>query len=106
MCSVDTYSGTTQPAKDSSPCMWSPTSIVCMCTTYHSILAGGRKSKGGYEGGEGFPLEEGPFVKAFDSALKSFNVHREAYFGGTFVGNQVHRTPKVTQIHVHKGKKH
>ena len=44
---------------------------------------------------KGFPHEEGPFVRCLDGALKSFNVHREAYFGGTFVGNQVHRTLKV-----------
>ena len=33
--------------------------------------------------------------QALDSALASFNVCRQAYYGGTFVGNHVHRTLKV-----------
>lgn len=44
---------------------------------------------------KGFHKEEGPFVKALDVALASFNVHRQAYYSGTFVGNHVHRTLKV-----------
>lgn len=44
---------------------------------------------------KGFSLEDGPFVKALDSALKSFKVERQAYYGGTFVGNHVHKTLKV-----------
>ena len=36
--------------------------------------------------------ENGPFVKGLDTALVSFNVHRQAYYSGTFVGNHVHRT--------------
>ena len=44
---------------------------------------------------KGFPVEEGPFVRALDDALQSFNVQRQAYYGGTFVGNHVHRTLKV-----------
>ena len=47
----------------------------------------------------GFHKEEGPFVKALDVALASFNVHRQAYYSGTFVGNHVHRTLKVRQFH-------
>jgi hypothetical protein len=34
-------------------------------------------------------------VKALDGALKSFKVERQAYYGGTFVGNHVHKTLKV-----------
>ena len=44
---------------------------------------------------EGFHKEEGPFVKALDRALASFNVQRQAYYSGTFVGNHVHRTLKT-----------
>ncbi len=36
------------------------------------------------------------FVKALDRALASFNVQRQAYYGGTFVGNHVHRCLKVS----------
>eukprot|EP00731_Ephydatia_muelleri_P009609 Em0005g195a len=32
-----------------------------------------------------FPLNEGPFVKELDMALQSIGVHRQQYFGGTFV---------------------
>ena len=44
---------------------------------------------------DGFHSEEGPFVKALDTALASFNVQRQAYYSGTFVGNHVHRTLRV-----------
>ncbi len=40
----------------------------------------------------GFKTQDGPFVKTLDTALASFNVHRQAYYSGTFVGNHVHRT--------------
>ena len=39
-----------------------------------------------------FPLNEGPFVKELDMALQSIGVHRQQYFGGTFVGNHAHKT--------------
>ena len=42
-----------------------------------------------------FKMEEGPFNKGLDEALKSFNVQREAYYSGTFVGNHVHKCLKV-----------
>ena len=35
-----------------------------------------------------FHKNEGPFVKALDTALASFHVQRQAYYSGTFVGNQ------------------
>lgn len=44
---------------------------------------------------KGFKLHDGPFVKELDTALASFNVHRQAYYSGSFVGNHVHRTLKV-----------
>ena len=47
---------------------------------------------------KGFKIYDGPFVKTLDSALASFNVYRQAYYSGTFVGNHVHRTLKVTLI--------
>ena len=47
---------------------------------------------------KGFKVQDGPFVKTLDTALASFNVHRQAYYSGTFVGNDVHRTLKVRQF--------
>ena len=44
--------------------------------------------------------KEGPFVKALEVALASFNVQRQAYYSGTFVGNHVHRTLKVKNKHL------
>lgn len=49
---------------------------------------------------KGFPNEEGPFVGCLDLALQSFNVHRQAYYGGTFVGNHIHRSLKVHVLHI------
>ena len=46
----------------------------------------------------GFHKEEGPFVKALDKALASFNVQRQAYYSGTFVGNHVHRALGTTLL--------
>jgi hypothetical protein len=45
---------------------------------------------------KGFTNDEGPFVNSLDKALSSFNVDRRAYFGGTFIGNHVHRLLKYT----------
>lgn len=44
---------------------------------------------------KGFKKEDGPFVRGLDTALHSFNVERQTYYGGTFVGNHVHRSLKV-----------
>ena len=44
---------------------------------------------------QGFASQDGVLVKALDSALASFNVQRQTYYGGTFVGNHVHRYLKV-----------
>lgn len=45
--------------------------------------------------GRGFNKEDGVFVRSLDSALASFNVERQAYHGGSFIGNHIHRTLKV-----------
>ena len=42
-----------------------------------------------------FARSDGPFVRGLDKALSSFNVARQAYYSGTFVGNHVHRCLKV-----------
>ena len=44
---------------------------------------------------KGFEREEGIFVSALDKALKSFHVERQAYHGGSFIGNHIHRALKV-----------
>ena len=44
---------------------------------------------------KGFPLNDGPFVKQLDVALQSFNVERQSYFGGAFIGNHVHKSLQV-----------
>lgn len=51
--------------------------------------------------GQGFKIHDGPFVKTLDSTLASFNVERQAYYSGTFVGNHVHRTLQVQYILIH-----
>ncbi len=40
-------------------------------------------------------IQEGPFVRCLDAALASFHVERQAYHGGSFIGNHVHRCLKV-----------
>jgi len=44
---------------------------------------------------KGFAAQDGLFVKALDTALASFNVERQAYYGGAFIGNHVHKCLKV-----------
>lgn len=44
---------------------------------------------------KGFSKEDGVFVQALDAALSSFNVERQAYHGGSFVGNHIHQALKV-----------
>lgn len=43
-----------------------------------------------------FRKDEGPFVRALDKALQSFRVQRQAYYSGTFIGNHVHSSLKVS----------
>ena len=42
-----------------------------------------------------FSRSDGPLVKNLDQVLSSFHVQRQAYYGGTFVGNHVHSCLKV-----------
>ena len=42
-----------------------------------------------------FVKSQGPFVEGLDKALDSSNVHQQAYYSGTFVGNHVHTSLKV-----------
>ena len=44
---------------------------------------------------KGFDKDDGVFVRSLDEALKSFHVERQAYHGGSFVGNHIHRALKV-----------
>lgn len=45
-----------------------------------------------------FAKNDGPFVRALDNALESFNVSRQAYYGGTFIGNHVQRCLEVKSL--------
>lgn len=45
--------------------------------------------------GEKFKPKDGPFFQTLDKSLKELNVERQAYQGGTFVGNHVHKLLKV-----------
>ena len=45
---------------------------------------------------KGLSRKDGPFIRNLDATLATFNVHRQAYYSGTFVGNHVHRTLKVS----------
>ena len=44
---------------------------------------------------EGFHKEDGIFVKCLDKALATFGVERQAYHGGSFNGNHIHKALKV-----------
>lgn len=44
---------------------------------------------------KGFERDEGVFVRALDQALSSFSVERQAYHGGSFIGNHIHKALKV-----------
>ena len=45
-----------------------------------------------------FHVQEGPFVRSLDNALASFHVEHQAYHGGSFIGNHVHRCQKVKNL--------
>ena len=47
------------------------------------------------EKGLGHKIKDGPFYSSLDASLQSFNVKRQAYHGGTFIGNHVHKLLKV-----------
>ena len=44
---------------------------------------------------EKFSPKDGPFFNSLTSALDNLNVCRQAYQGGTFVGNHVHKLLQV-----------
>lgn len=44
---------------------------------------------------KGLKRKDGPFIRNLDSVLASFNVQRQAYYSGAFVGNHVHQALKV-----------
>ena len=44
---------------------------------------------------KGFEMNEGHFVHSLDMALASTNAHWKAYYGGTFIGNHLHKCVKV-----------
>ncbi|KAL5481284.1 hypothetical protein EMCRGX_G021417 [Ephydatia muelleri] len=46
----------------------------------------------------GFPLKDGRFFKQLDVALQSYNVERQSYFGGAFIGNHVHKALQPKNI--------
>ena len=48
---------------------------------------------------KGFPIHDGPFIRCLDETLGQLNVHREAYYGGTFTGNNVHKCLKVVDLY-------
>eukprot|EP00731_Ephydatia_muelleri_P023928 Em0016g199a len=50
-----------------------------------------------------FPLNEGPFVKELDMALQSIGVHRQQYFGGTFVEQSVQEFMELFRTNFPKG---
>ncbi|KAL5516722.1 hypothetical protein EMCRGX_G002128 [Ephydatia muelleri] len=47
---------------------------------------------------KGFKIQDGPFCAGLDNALQSFNVKRQQYFGGVFVGNHIHKTLMVNKL--------
>ena len=47
---------------------------------------------------EPFTTEDGPCVQALERALSEVGVQRQAYFGGTFIGNHVHTCCKVYNV--------
>ena len=40
-------------------------------------------------------LKDGPFYSSLERTLQKLNVKRQAYHGGTFIGNHVHKLLKV-----------
>ena len=46
---------------------------------------------------ERFNLSEGPFFRRLHNTLQELEVHRQAYQGGIFVGNHVHKLLKVIE---------
>ena len=42
-------------------------------------------------------MKDGPFFKGLEKCLQDLSVQRQAYQGGTFVGNHVHKLLKVNK---------
>ena len=49
---------------------------------------------------DAFKLEDGQFIKALEAVLDCINVHREAYYGGTFTGNHANKCLKVFTLFI------
>uniref|UniRef100_A0A1X7VB93 Uncharacterized protein n=1 Tax=Amphimedon queenslandica TaxID=400682 RepID=A0A1X7VB93_AMPQE len=64
-------------------------------------IRGNEKSITHYEKivSKGLERDEGVFVKGLDQALSSFNVEHQAYHGGSFIGNHIHKALKPDNIH-------
>lgn len=43
----------------------------------------------------GLKCDDGPFLKSLDTALATLHVERQAYHGGSFIGNHVHKLVQV-----------
>ena len=44
---------------------------------------------------KGFKFSGGPYVKSLSQSLSLLNIERQAYQGGTFVGNHVNKLLKI-----------
>lgn len=63
-----------------------------LVTHHNEVVWTAGKGKGYMKG---YPQEEGPIIGGVDETLKEFHVARQAYYGGTFIGNHEHRSVKV-----------
>ena len=45
---------------------------------------------------KGFKFSDGPYFKSLSQTLTSINIERQAFQGGTFVGNHVNNLLKVS----------
>ena len=54
---------------------------ILTCTQEREIRTVESKCK------EGLPIHYGAFICCLDKQLGEMNIHREAYYGGTFTGN-------------------
>ena len=54
---------------------------------------------------KGFKPSDGPYFQSLSRTLTSLNVERQAYQGGTFVGNHVNKLLKVKLLYRYPAKK-
>ena len=47
-----------------------------------------------------FAAKDGPFMQALEDALKCCGVNKQAYHGGSFIGNHVHKCLTVNTSNV------